>query len=332
LGLVLLAGLQLAAAEPPYEELRELIRKHLPGVTDQELDQAAVAGLLERFKGRVVLGDSGATAGKSDGSRVVKTAVYDEQFGYLRLGRVEGSAASDVASAWEKLKATNRLKGMVLDLRFAGGQDYPAAVAVADLFVDKELKLLVWGDSEGRSTAKPEAIKGPLMILVNSQTSGSAEALAAALRDARAGLVLGTNTAGQAAVLRDYKLKSGQSVQIASGTVRTGSSAPLGSSGFKPDIVLSVGSDDERAYFKNEYRTPDGAATGETAAATTNRTSRRITEADLVRMKKEGLDLEEELDKRPGRTAGPTRLPVRDPVLARALDLLKGLAIVRSTK
>jgi hypothetical protein len=63
--------------------------------------------------------------------------------------------------------------------------------------------------------------------------------------------------------------------------------------------------------------------------AGTNRPARRPrpTEADLVRARREGLPLDAKVVT--SREVEPPRPVLQDPALARAVDLLKGLAVVR---
>ena len=63
-------------------------------------------------------------------------------------------------------------------------------------------------------------------------------------------------------------------------------------------------------------------------AGTTNRNIRRprFNEAELVRERREGATMDADDN---AREAEPDKPVVHDPVLARALDLLKGLAVVR---
>jgi hypothetical protein len=69
------------------------------------------------------------------------------------------------------------------------------------------------------------------------------------------------------------------------------------------------------------------APADEETTAATSTPRRRINEAELVRMQKEGLlDADEPL---PVAKADPVKPIVRDPALARGLDLLKALAIVK---
>src|SRR5258706_16408085 len=108
----------------------------------------------------------------------------------MRIGRVEDGLAKAGRDALEKFGSTNKLKGIVLDLRFAGGNDYAAAAATADLFVKKEHPLLDWGNGMVRSKRKNEPIHLPVAIGTNRQTSGTAEAMAAVFPQTGTGLIL----------------------------------------------------------------------------------------------------------------------------------------------
>ena len=188
------------------------------------------------------------------------------------------------------------------------------------------------------STAKTDAIHVPVAVLVNQQTAGAAEALAEALREADAAVLIGSRTAGQAHVFKEFDLSNGQRLRIATGQVRVGKGKPMSETGVVPDIDVAVPGEDEKVYFADAFKAPSRPApllraTNSVArAGSTNRTARRrVYEADLVRMQREGLNPDEqEVAGAPGtRSEEDASEPVvRDPALARALDLLKGIAIV----
>jgi len=141
-------------------------------------------------------------------------------------------------------------------------------------------------------------LKLPLAILVNLQTRGAAAALAKDLRLARAGLIFGNSTE------------------------------------LKPDIVIAVNPADEQRYLTNAFAilAPPASPPGPTndLLPFVDHTS----EADLVRAKvKDGEDLNAAATDTapPARKAPPAAFLIRDPVLARAVDLIKGLAVVRAS-
>jgi len=140
------------------------------------------------------------------------------------------------------------------------------------------------------------ARKQPLAILVNGETRGAAAKLAEDLRNERAGLVFGS-----------------------------------GAPDLKPDIAVTVKAQDERALFKNPYEATTLSGTNATAA--TNSFSPFIdhtSEADLVRSKiKDG---EQDEDSLPAQPSEPKKPFIHDPVLARAVDLIKALAVVHPSR
>jgi hypothetical protein len=135
--------------------------------------------------------------------------------------------------------------------------------------------------------------KLPLAILVNAGTRGAALNLAAELRAARDGLIFG------------------------------------GSTELKPDIAVAVKTEDERKFLENPYaalapnETNASADTNDNLGTFIDHTS----EADLVREKIKDGDQDE--DSTPARPTEPQKPFIHDPVLARAVDLIKALAVIR---
>lgn len=135
--------------------------------------------------------------------------------------------------------------------------------------------------------------KAPLMILVNRQTCGAAADLAARLQATGAGLVIGSSNS-------------------------TGA--------FQPDIAVPTSAADDKIFQANPYAL---AATNGPAPVATNTLLSfvdHMSEADLVRRKIKDGDSD---DAGPVVRAEPARPVIRDPALARAVDLLKALAILR---
>ena len=319
-------------------EVFELLKANLAGVTGEQLNEAAVRGLLEQLAGKVsVVGEAPPLVRGTGSNAPVLAAVFDRHFGYLRVNRMAAGTDKEFHAACDRLLATNKLKGLVIDLRFAGGKDYAAAVAVADRFFAEELPLVDWGEGWKKSSGKTNAISLPVAVLVNRKTTGAAEALAGMLRHREVGLLIGTNTAGEASMAREFSLKTGHRLRLAVAPVKVADGRELPFTGIKADIEVEVGPEDELAWYEDAYKAlpkPGRFAvvgTNETTIAATNRAPRRrLNEAELVRMNKEG----QTLDREPPFTNDASRsvetpAVVNDPALARALDLLKGLAVVQ---
>jgi hypothetical protein len=328
---------------PDFKEVYELLRTNLADATTENLNRAAVEGLLSRFPGKVSLvGDAAdGSASPQGGTALSKSAVIESNIAYLRIGRVAGNLANELSAAYRALTTTNKAAGIVLDLRFVGGDDSASAQATANLFVSKKI------------------VAGSLVVLVNGETRGAAETLAAALRHAGAGLIIGNPTAGETATFKEFPLRNGERLRLATTPVKSGNGPAIPSGGLQPDIAVTVSADDERAFWENPYASP--AQNNNSPGVATNNLLPfvdRISEADLVRQRqKDGkligatgfhtrdMDLPGprlirrpsgdnagDEDSAPSGGAGPQTPVLRDPVLARAVDLVKGLAVVRESR
>lgn len=331
-GFAIVAGVHVLAAEwPPLEEVASRIHAELSDAPAPDASVKDVQAYVRSLAPRVLPAEPESAA-----PALVRSSVYTNtaSFAYLRVGSVRAGLRQALDAALTELARTNSLAGTVLDLRFAEGADFGAAVETAGLFASRKVAGFRLGDRSLEITPVEGRTPLPVMVLVNPRTRGAAEALAAAVRAAAApSVVIGTNTAGRAREYRAIRLTDQAGLQIAGNPLLLPDGAALPTNGLAPDLLVSVNLDDERAYLTNEYlRVVDGrpAVTPVTA---------RVNEAELVR-RRQGRGTEDPfgpaphgrggrrpLRLRPETVAGPEPAPVvQDPVLARALDLLSGLA------
>jgi C-terminal processing protease CtpA/Prc len=300
-------------------------------VSADELNSAAVLGLIHQLEPRVSL--AAAEAGSSKAAPLAEVRVFDNAFAYLRVAEVTSNLPEAFRAAYHQMSETNKskLKGLVLDLRFADGFDYAAAAKVADSFLSSDHPLLDWQTGSAHATLKADAITVPVAILVNARTVGAAEALAAVLRDTDVGLILGGQTAGQASVFKEFPLSNGGKLRVAVAPVSFGAGKTL-AAGVMPDIAVNTSFEDERTYLQEPYKVlhPLPAAKADLAAKEAQ-AQPRLNEVELIREHRNGDDA----DEAPARGAPDKPEPapvVADPALARALDLLKGLAVVQPNR
>jgi len=204
----------------------------------------------------------------------VKSSVLESNIIYFQAN----SAGKDLLAALQSIPAgaTNRIIGIILDLRFAAGTDIGASRSAADVLAGKKL---------------------PLAVLVNTQTAGAATALAKDLQESHSALVFGNATAE-----------------------------------VKPDVAVSVAATDEKEFLENPY----GMAATNRAPVASAKTNEFLpiidhtSEADLVRARiKDG---EDDSNLQPERLAEPPAPFIRDPVLARGIDFIKGVSILRLSR
>ena len=131
------AGLRAEAkadtrSTPDFKEVYDTVRDHAAGLTEAELNRAAVQGLIAELGPKVTLVTNGAASRRSAAVPLVsKSNVMEGDIAYVRIERVGDGLAKAVRDAWQTLDRTNKLQGVVLDLRYADGDDYAAAADTA---------------------------------------------------------------------------------------------------------------------------------------------------------------------------------------------------------
>ncbi len=321
---------QATHAGPTLEEVSKLLKANLPGISAEQLDRKAVMGLIHELGPKVSIVSPAADTSKA--ATIADQRVFDKSFGYIGVAAITANLPDTFRAAFQQLGQTNaaRIKGLVLDLRFAGGADYAAAAKVADCFLNSDHPLLDWRTGSAHATLKADAITIPLAILVNAETTGAAEALAAVLRDNSAGLVIGSQTPGAAYVYKEFPLSNGSQLRVAVADVAFGDGKTL-PQGVAPDIEINTSAADEKAYMQNPFAILHQAAIAKRGFANAAPEEPRLNEVSLIRRHKSGDD-NAAPDLRDAPDLADPAPVVADPALARALDLLKGLAVVQPNR
>ena len=141
---------------------------------------------------------------------------------FVRLGSLSRGSGNELRAVAEAL-AYREARGLVLDLRWCPGGYLNEAVDVADLFLGGAVLATVKArnreDMVYRGHGTADAASLPLVVLVNAETSGGAELVAAALQDHKRALVVGQRTLGKASVQTPLPVGlDGVGFKITSGT------------------------------------------------------------------------------------------------------------------
>jgi Periplasmic protease len=211
---------------------------------DQQISRATLEGLLTRLNGGVLLLPANANAVAS-----TVTPFYPEilsnHIGYARIG----SLRSDNLDALDKALANfaaKKVDAMVIDLRASSsGNEFDMAAEVTKRFAPKGKTLWTLrktANHEDRSfvNERDPSFQGIVMVLVDSETSGAAEPIAAALKaDARA-LLIGQSTAGRALEYSDFPLGTGKMLRVAVGQIILPDGHSLFPTGINADLPVDT--------------------------------------------------------------------------------------------
>ena len=180
--LTVLAAASLRCATrgaPTFDEVLGLLRAFVRFQSEQ-LDRAAVEGLIGALHPRVMLVTNAAAPVLP--AQLDQARVFEDNVGYLRVATVGAGLKALLVEAHRELTRTGHIVGMVFDLRYAGGEDYAVIGEVAGLLVKAPAPLLDVDGQVIRVQTTDTLWELPVAVLVNRQTTGAAEALAAALR------------------------------------------------------------------------------------------------------------------------------------------------------
>lgn len=188
--------------------------------------------------------------------------VWPFQLAYLKLNGVHEGCAADISGQLVKW-AGEHIFGLVLDLRGANGTSLADAAAIAGLWAENGQPLFKLTDRKGKELegfkAKHDvtALELTVIALVDGETRGAAEALAAALAGTlREGMLVGQPTAGDPRVRDFLALPSGLQLYVATRKLVTGDGRSYdGREGVVPDI--RVGAGEEVLDFEAERLKPD---------------------------------------------------------------------------
>lgn len=301
------------------DEAVELLREHYltPAALDeQELKRATLQGLLERLGTGVSLVKPGA--GAEAPLSPFRSEVLDGRIAYVRLGTIRDEHLAQLDQALADFNARS-LSALILDLRATpAGTDYERAAEVCRRFTPKGRVLFTVrkprAQEERVLTSREEpAYSGLLAALVDADSAGSAEVIAAVLRAETRAMVIGQQTKGEAVEFADLALPGGRVLRAAVAEVVLPQGAPVFPGGLTPDLRVDVPQETTDALLATQMEKGAAGSVFETER-------RKMNEAALVA----GVNPEIEALETAQRDAKEKPV-VRDVVLQRAVDFITSL-------
>ena len=247
---------------------------------------------------------------------VIKTAsirhrMLEPGFGYVRVSQFQARTPEDMLTGIGAMKRQSGgvLKGLVLDLRNNPGGVLNAAVAISDAFLTAGTIVYTEGrvrDSQLKFKAAPDDVLegAPIVVLVNGGSASASEIVAGALQDHKRAVIMGQQTFGKGSVQTIVPVNERTAVKLTTARYFTPNGRSIQAEGIVPDIAL-----DNLTLTRGEEPTT------------------RLKEADLaghlVNPEGNGDDRDD------AEAAAEIAADDTDYALSEALNLLKGLAILR---
>jgi hypothetical protein len=312
-----------ALSDAELDEVVRLLKDNYikpDALSDAEQHRATVQGLLDRLSPGAAIVEG--TAGTPSAASPFRAQILDNRIGYIRLGAITGENVNELDAALQKFMSS-KLAALVLDLRATPtGSDFEQTAEICRRFCPKGKVLF----SVKKPNIKQEQIltskedpkfHGLLVTLVDRQTAGNAEVIAAVLRTHVNGLVIGQQTRGEAAEYSEFPLSNGRSLRVAVAEVSLPDSAPVFPGGVKPDLAIEVPEETTRKLLKLELEKGVSEFVFETERP-------RMNEAALVAGTNPELDAAQIAQKNKAERVAP---PLRDVVIQRAVDFITTISI-----
>ncbi len=272
----------------------------------------------------------------------VRSKMIEPGIGYVRLRGFQGPTMTDFGRELRSLYKDGDLKGLVLDLRDNPGGLLDASVGVSAAFMPKDA-LVVYTDGRAaeskirysarredycRGNCPEDPLRGlpaslrnvPLTVLVNGGSASASEIVAGALKDLKRATIIGTTTFGKGSVQTILPLSNNSALKLTTQRYYTPNGTSIQAKGIEPDIIIDQltveGLTDVKRTRESELPQHLQGANEEKKIVEKNDGDEPVVKVN-PRIRFENFE------------AG---IPAKDYQLLQALNHLKGLPVIRSTK
>jgi hypothetical protein len=291
-------------------------------ITDTELNRATVEGLLVRLPRGITL-----LASKESVASLASSSFYSEviagRTGYVRLGSLNNANLQALDKALSGF-AGKKVNDVIVDLRASPAtNDLSLAADFAKRFCPKGKPIFTLRKPPERqdrvfSCDREPAFRGLIMVLTDGDTSGAAEAIAAALRFYNKALIIGQPTAGRAAEYSDIPLPGSKILRLAVAEMISPEGRSLFPEGVTPDLPVEMSLAEKRQIFLSSSEKGMVPFIYDMGRP-------HMSEAALLAGTNPDLEAAEAAQQRRGRA--PEKTAPHDPVLQRALDVVTSLEV-----
>ena len=193
----------------------------------------------------------------------ISTELLDGNIGYIRIYEFGKDIYSQFKNEYDELIKQKKVKGLIIDVRNNPGGFVTDTVKIADILCKEGVIMEEVAKDGSKKVYKSDksGIEVPLVILANENSASAAEILSGAVKDLKAGRIVGKNTFGKGIVQSIIPLSSGAGVSITTAKYYTASGEEIHEVGIKPDVEVEQNKDFDNEYIidtKNDYQLKKG--------------------------------------------------------------------------
>jgi carboxyl-terminal processing protease len=253
-------------------------------------------------------------------TKSLKGKLLEAGYGYIAIAEFQERTGEDFERALKTLAADNGgpLSGLILDLRYNPGGLLDQAYRVADRFIGEGLSNGLIVTTKGRDPSSQMSLTAtigekeppyPMVVLINGGSASASEIVAGALQDQKRAVIMGTQSFGKGSVQSIITLENGDGLKLTTARYYTPSGRSIQAKGITPDIVV-------------EFAKKKPAAAKEKLP--------EVREENLDGHMQQGTAVSPPQPKTAPKDPKEQELLEKDNQLARALDLLKGVNLLKA--
>ena len=179
----------------------------------------------------------------------VESKLFSDGVFYLRIGAFyenTSRAMKAVVRRLNRLQNTNKVKGLIIDLRNNPGGLLEQAINIASFFIEKGNLVSIFSPKMSKNIkylSKRTSFRLnadiPIAVLINKGTASAAEVLAGALQDYKRATIIGEKSFGKGSVQIFVPLEDGEAISITTALYKTPKDTVIEKIGIIPDINVS---------------------------------------------------------------------------------------------
>lgn len=145
--------------------------------------------------------------------------MLESGIGYIKLDKFLENSGQEVKDALLDIQKNNP-KGLIIDLRYNGGGILQEAVKIVNLFVNRDVEVVVQKGKNIEKTisyktySNPVAADLPIIVLVNNRSASASEIVAGSLQDLDRAVIVGQRSFGKGLVQQTFNLPYNSLVKI----------------------------------------------------------------------------------------------------------------------
>lgn len=179
----------------------------------------------------------------------VEHRMLNDKIGYIHILEFGEPTLAQFESATEDLFSQG-MQGLLLDVRDNPGGMLSSVTSILDDLLPEGTVVYTqdkYGERKDYTSDAGQTITCPVAVLINGNSASASEILAGAIRDYKAGTLIGTKTYGKGVVQSIIQLEDGDAIKLTTAKYFTPNGENIHGTGISPDVELKYEYLGERA-------------------------------------------------------------------------------------